>query len=81
MPEQTVDTDGHVGSETALAVDSKGKAHISYRNEDTTALHYATNAGASWITQVIDQSGAYTSIGVDSADKVHIGYYSNVTVQ
>ena len=51
--------------------------HISYFDDSTTDLKYATNAGGAWATVSVDTSsvGKYTSIAVDSNDVVHISYY------
>ena len=66
-----------VGSYTSIATDSNNKVHISYRDNYTPALKYATNASGSWETSTIDSAdwgGGFTSIAIDSNNKVHISY-------
>ncbi|MBF8277484.1 MAG: exported protein of unknown function [Candidatus Brocadiaceae bacterium] len=73
----TVDSDEDAGRNTSLALDTKGKAHISYLDVYNTALKYATNESGSWVTTMVDNSGNVgydTSLKLDSKDKVHISY-------
>jgi hypothetical protein len=73
----TVDNVNNSGMYSSIAVDSNNKVHISYQNNATTALMYATNASGSWVTTTVDNSvdtGFWTSIAVDSNNKVHISY-------
>ena len=45
---QTVDSVGKVGEDSSLALDSSGKAHISYIDDTNTALNYAVKSGGIW---------------------------------
>ena len=47
---QTVDSNPSVGRYSSLALDSSGKAHISYVDYANDDLKYATNASGSWVT-------------------------------
>jgi hypothetical protein len=65
------------GWATSIAIDSSGHAHISYVDQSTGALMYATNTDGSWVNTTLDNtyaSGAYSDIAVDSHGKVHIAY-------
>ena len=74
------------GADSSIAVDSKGKVHISTRNEEGTGtssegskggLRYITNATREWTWTDVDTSptcGNDTDITVDNNDKVHISY-------
>ena len=67
------------GLETSIAIDSKDRIHICYRNSvelGSSYLRYATNASGSWVKSTIDSPGGqFSSIAVDSNDKIHISYY------
>ena len=54
----TVDSSGQVGEYTSIALDSSGKAHISYLDDTNYGLKYATNASGSWVATTVD-SGTY----------------------
>jgi hypothetical protein len=60
---------------TSLALDSSGKAHITYTDSSTRELRYATNANGGWNSTVID-TDVYSPAGlaIDADDKVHISY-------
>jgi len=69
---------------TDIAIDSRGKVHISYLGWQYIGgrlyqfLMYTTNLSDSWVTSTIDNTGIvgeYTSIAIDSNNKVHISYY------
>lgn len=78
----TLDSNGTVGLWTSIAVDSAGKFHISYHNQTTGGLYYATNASGSLSIQPVDccktgflaSLGTNTSIAIDSKGKIHIAY-------
>jgi len=54
-------SDESVERYNSLALDSSGKAHISYI-DDTYALKYATNALGSWLTETVDSSADIFSV-------------------
>ena len=61
-----------------LALDTSGKAHISYCAGFNEYLTYATNASGSWVKTTVDSSfdvGYYTSIALDTSGKAHISYF------
>ena len=77
---QTVETREAIGTNTAIALDSNDKAHVSYVHESDSNLKYASNSSGSWQTEVLDDVVAQiasTSIAVDSNDKAHITYYGH----
>lgn len=79
-----VDFQGNVGQYSSIAVDSNDNCHIAYFEQTGTEeingsvipygnLKYATNAGNSWATQVLDTGAGMTPrIFVDKNDKVHV---------
>lgn len=76
----TVDSTADVGRYNALAVDSLGRPHISYYDQNSKDLKYARWTGNSWQIQVVDNIGdvgASNSIALDAADNPHISYVDN----
>ena len=76
-----VDTNGTVGSFSALALDSNDNPHISYYDSTNKNLKYAFYDGT-WNVSTLDMGsptsddvGECTSIAVDSKDEIHIAYY------
>lgn len=62
----------------ALAIDSYGAHHLCFYDRSITGLRYATDAGGSWSTTIVEEEGAvgqYCDIAVDSNRKAHICYY------
>ena len=76
---EIVDSEGNVGSDLSLALDCKGKPHISYSNNTDGAdynLKYAYYDGT-WHNETVDSSGIIawcTSIALDSQGNPHISY-------
>lgn len=73
-----IDYQSDVGESTAMTLDSADRAHISYMNETSDDLKYATNSSGAWVTGVISSTGdvgIYSSIAVDAGDVPHVAYY------
>ena len=82
---QNVDNET-AGENASIALDSQGKAHISYFRQGTDGVdrvRYATNAQGAWALEAVNSdqgySGPYSAIAVDGAGKVHIAYYYTTT--
>ncbi|HHT9146998.1 MAG TPA: hypothetical protein ACFYD4_15195, partial [Candidatus Wunengus sp. YC61] len=76
---ETVDSLSGVGYYASIALDTSGKAHISYLDYTNSDLKYATNASGAWVTTTVDSDGYvgyYTSIALDASGKAHISYYN-----
>ena len=74
---ETVDPSAYVGSSASLALDSSGKAHISYSDWANSDLKYAHQETGRWITETIESSGAVglqTSLALDMNNHPHIAY-------
>ncbi len=72
---------GHwVGLFASITVDQSDLLHISYGNQSTSAIEYATDAYGPWTLETVEQvftAGQVPSgIGVDSAGFVHLSYFS-----
>jgi hypothetical protein len=79
---QTADSAWGVGSGAALALDSSGKAHISYYDLPNGDLKYATNKWGAWFSQTVVSGGnvgAYSDIAIDSSGDPAIVYYNSDT--
>jgi hypothetical protein len=76
---ETVDSDGDVGGEVSLALDSSDYPHISYEDGlPNYDLKYARWNGSSWQIQTVDSAGSvgrYTSLVLDSSGRPHISYF------
>jgi hypothetical protein len=67
-----------MGLYSSIAIASSDKVHISYYNDSTDDLKYATNSSGSWVAETVDSTGTvgqYTSIAIDSLDNLHISYF------
>ena len=77
---EIVDELGDVGSYCSLALDSDSDPHISYYDQSTKNLKYASWNGTSWDIEVVDstdQVGLFTSIALDldASGNPQISYY------
>ena len=78
---QIVDSVGDFGTQSSLALDSKGNPHISYDDNASGNLMYASWISSKFNIQILDTDGAANpSIALDSNDNPHICYTrANVT--
>ena len=78
----SVDSTGDVGYYTSIAIDSNDALHISYNDDTSDDLRYATcssgcTTASNWDIGTVDTTGnvgRFTSIAIDSNDAVHISY-------
>ena len=62
----------------SIAIDSAGKLHVSFYETLGANLMYATNAGGTWISEYVDNTGfvgSYSAIVIDAGDIPYIVYY------
>ncbi|NQT29760.1 MAG: Ig-like domain-containing protein [Candidatus Saganbacteria bacterium] len=62
---------------TSIALDSSNYAHISFFEDCSGDLMYATNSiGGAWVQEIVDAGNVSedTAIAVDQSDNVHIAY-------
>lgn len=81
----TVVSNSNSGLYNSLAIDSKGKIHISYfertaviGRDELGLLYYATNVGGPWVYKMIQDRGnygKYTSIAINSKQEVSISFF------
>ena len=74
---ESVDNIGVTGGYTSLALDnSSGNPHISYFDNITGDLKYASKSGNNWTTETVDTGdvGRYSSLALDSYGNPHISY-------
>jgi hypothetical protein len=64
---------------SSIAVDSSGKPHISYYDENDDLLKYAVkSSNGNWNVMTVDSgkySGLFTSLAIDSSNNPHISYH------
>ena len=80
----TVDSQGNTGLHNSLALDSAGRAHISYLDATADTLKYASWTGSRWNVETVDSIGnslgalllvrTRTSLALDSTGRPHIAY-------
>lgn len=76
---EVVDTDGDVGWDSHMALDSEGDPHISYYDRDRGFLKYSYKDGSTWTTHVVDGGGVvgwWSGIAVGLDGRPHFAYYS-----
>ncbi len=73
----TVDPHARAG-QAAITIDAQGAAHVSYYEQATATLRYATNASGAWSFATVDDDGDVgrsNAIALDSADAPRIVYH------
>lgn len=78
-----LDTNGGICN--AIVSDSNDKQHVIYIDplSESSQLSYMTNSGARWVSEVVDEGGAFektSSIAVDEAGNVHIAYFDDYEI-
>jgi hypothetical protein len=78
-----VDVEGIVGQEISLALDSQGLAHLSYLDDDNSAIKYASWKGDQWEIEQVEKFGisGSTALVVDQMDQVHVTYLANGNIK
>ncbi len=74
--EETIDENAQAAN-PSLALDSSGRVHVSYFDENSGNLKYARKDVAAWSIETVDTAvnvGIHSSIGLDSGDRPHIAY-------
>ena len=75
---EVVDSQGVVGWNTSIVLDSSNTPHISYFDWINQDLKYAHYDGSPWHRETVDGEGSvgrYTSLALDSSNNPHISYY------
>jgi hypothetical protein len=65
------------GGATSLALDSAGRPHISYYDDQNGYLKYAWWDGTQWQVETVDDDGSvgtWNSLALDADDHAHISY-------
>jgi hypothetical protein len=79
-----VDNNWGVGSSAALALDSSGKAYISYYDMTNGDLKYATNRWGGWSIDIVASAGnvgRYSDIAIDHVGDPSIVYYNSTSYE
>jgi hypothetical protein len=77
---ETVDSEGDLGRSSSIALDSSDHPHISYYDNTSRILKYASFDGSNWEVSIVDSSvdaGWNNSIALDGNDIPYIAYYDN----
>jgi hypothetical protein len=75
-----VDSAKDVGKESSLVLDSYGNPHISYDDDPSGNLKYASWTGSTWDIQIVDRNkhiSLHSSLALDSYGNPHISYEDN----
>ncbi|MBN1568685.1 MAG: hypothetical protein JXA73_12630 [Acidobacteria bacterium] len=70
------------GTYSSLALDPTGNAHITYYDDDTQGLKYATGTLGNWSHSFLfppGKKGSQSSIKADASNNLHISYYDKDT--
>jgi hypothetical protein len=71
---RTVDTEGDVGWDTAIAIDARGAVHMSYRRAGDLGLRYAVDATSSAV-ELPDIAGNNSSLAIAREGGAHVSYF------
>lgn len=77
---EDISSSGYYYLSPSIAIDSGGKAHITYTDYDNRVLKYATNASGSWVVSTIvstwsSYSPSESDLALDAAGKVHVSFF------
>ncbi|MGB9722824.1 MAG: hypothetical protein ACP5OO_00040 [Chloroflexia bacterium] len=75
---ETVESEGSVGTYSALALSRGGVPYIAYQASTAGDLRVARYDGFAWVTETVDSAGvvgAYPSIALDRAGFPRLSYY------
>ncbi len=83
---ETVDDLKRTGRHVSIALDGNDRPHIAYHDNDFLELIYTSWNGATWTSEVIDDSnvndsGVFASLVLDGDDRPHIAYADGVSDQ
>jgi hypothetical protein len=76
---EVVDSEGDVGWDASLALDTSGRPHISYYDRDVAILRYARQEEGGWSLHIPDRrfvTGWFSSVVIDASGQPHFAYYS-----
>ena len=68
---------GEYGYQPSIAVDASGGSHISYYDDSSGDLIFASRNGGTWSHEVVDSSGTvgeWSSLAFDSEDNPVVSY-------
>lgn len=74
---ETADSSFFVGHHASLSLDSRGRPHVSYFDENDNDLKYAHRDDTSWIVETVDSPwavGRYSSMELDTRGNPRISY-------
>lgn len=77
-PNTFFNTTDSTGLYTSVKTDTDGYVHISYFDDTSGDLMYATNKSGQWEEIAVDsydRAGIYTALTIGADDKVYIAYY------
>ncbi|MCK5292432.1 MAG: hypothetical protein KAR39_10510 [Thermoplasmata archaeon] len=80
---ETVDSDGNVGLDNSIALDSHDYPHIAYFDDTNDDLKYAWWNGSVWNNETVDSAGhvgRYASVALDNQDHPHVSYQAQIQV-
>ena len=76
----TINPSQYAGYYTSIALDYRGRPHISYWNGGDTHLYHEWYNGSSWNIDEVDNGnnvGQFSSIAIDDRGHIHVSYYDS----